>query len=97
MPGNFELLSRAAFSFQLFRGCPALRLDFTNEVIAAHEGKGVSIQIVEAGENPAPESCLRRVIEANTALAPLLEFGTDILGHQHDVPGAPDQLMLLRI
>ena len=49
---DFKFLGGAPFGFELFRSGAALRFDFANEGIAAHQRKRVSIQIVEAGASP---------------------------------------------
>src|SRR5438093_12888739 len=78
---NFEFLGDAAFSLQLLRSRPALCLDFSDEVVPPDERKRVSIQVVEASENPAPKCGLWWMMKEDPTLAPLVELGDYILGN----------------
>src|SRR5579864_4360562 len=93
--GDFQFLRGAALGFELLFGKAALGFDFADKVVAADEGKRVAVEIVEAGEDSAPERGLRRVMEANAALAPFLEFRHDVFGDQHGVAAAANQLVFL--
>ena len=85
----------AAFRFQLLGNSAALRFDLLAHLVPARKAEGVPVQIFKPGEGTAPAWCLRRMMKANPALAPFMEFGRDVLGHKNDVRAPANELVFL--
>jgi hypothetical protein len=95
--GNVDFLSDTALGLLLFCGRPALCFNLANEVVAADQGEGVSVHVVEAGEDSSPEGGLGGMVKSHPATLPLLKLGHDIFGDEYGVPGAANQLVIFGV
>src|SRR6266581_2484605 len=94
---NFEFLCAPPLRFQLLGNSAALCIDILAHFVAAHKDKAVSVRILKPGEGAAPGCCLRRMIEANSALAPFVELGGYVLSHKNHIPAPADELVFVGV
>ncbi|WP_433985196.1 hypothetical protein RBB78_18930 [Tunturiibacter empetritectus] len=93
--GDLELLRGAAVGLDLLGGVEALALDLAADLVGAEEFEGVAVDVVEAGYGGTEDGLLRRVMEADAAVAPELVGGVDVLGDESDLGVAADEFVVL--
>src|SRR6266567_2918745 len=94
---DFQFLRRSAIGFDLLGERSALLFDTAGQLIEARKPKRISVHIFEAGEYSAPGRNLRWKLKADSAAAPLLEFGGDVFGDEVDLAIASDKLVYVGI
>ena len=106
--GNLQFLRRPPLRLRPLGRRPPLLFQFPGHLIESQQGERIPVHILEPREYPAPNRRFAggafetkppqpwRMGKYHPPLAPLMELGHHVLGHERDVRSPPDEFVFLR-